>query len=60
MKEIGIVRCIDKLGRLVIPKELRDMYNLNYDIEIIPCEEGILLRNPKYTIELVEIKSTEK
>ena len=54
MKEFGIIRCIDKLGRLVIPKELRNLYMLNEEAEIIPCEEGLLLRNPKHIIELKE------
>ena len=29
MKEIGRVRRIDNLGRIVIPKEIRDTFNIN-------------------------------
>jgi len=54
MKEIGIVRCIDKLGRLVIPKEIRKMYRLDKEVEIIPTESGVIIRNPDYTVEVKE------
>lgn len=43
---MGISRCIDKLGRLCIPVELRSRYemNINACVEMIPTEEGIFLR----------------
>lgn len=49
MKATGIVRQIDALGRVVIPKELRRRYGWAKDdpIEIYVTEEGVLLR--KYT-----------
>ena len=56
MKDIGIIRCIDRLGRLVIPKKMRDMYNLTKEVEIIPTEYGIVIRNPKYKVEMKETK----
>ena len=38
MSKIGILKGFDKLGRIVIPKELRDRYGLNGVIEIIATE----------------------
>ena len=34
MKIIGIIKEFDKLGRIVIPKELRERYELNNKVEI--------------------------
>ncbi len=47
---IGIVKEIDKLGRIVIPKELRELYGLANYVEVVPTENGIILRNPKYKL----------
>ena len=54
---VGIVKEIDKLGRVVIPKELRERFGLNQEVEIIATEEGIVLRNPEY--KLVKIPCFE-
>ena len=48
MKKIGVLKEFDKLGRIVIPKELRDRYALNETVEIVATEEGVLIRNPEY------------
>ena len=59
MKDIvGIIKEIDKLGRIVIPKEHRERFGLRKDVEIIVTEHGILLRNPQY--KLVRTNDTEK
>ncbi len=47
---IGINKEIDRLGRIVIPKELRSLYNLTEEVEIVATDEGILIRNPKYVL----------
>lgn len=46
MKSIGIVRKVDDLGRLVIPKELRKTMNISKKdpMEIFVEEEKIILR----------------
>ena len=54
MEFLGINRYIDSLGRLVIPKEVRDLYKLYDIVEIVPTDEGVLIRNPKYKIEVKE------
>lgn len=46
MKSTGIVRKIDQLGRLVVPKELRRILNINIGdpMEIFVEEDLIILR----------------
>ena len=53
MESIGVIRGMDSLGRVVIPRELRDLYKLEGQVEVVSTREGILIRNPKY--KLVEI-----
>ena len=50
MDKIGILKSFDKLGRIVIPKELRERYALNDEVEIIATKEGVLIKNPEYTL----------
>ena len=57
MSDIGVIKELDRLGRIVIPKELRQRYMLLDKVEIVATKEGILVRNPKY--EIVE-KDTVK
>ena len=52
---IGITKEIDKLGRIVIPKEFRERCKLGKTVEIIVTKEGVLLKNPGY--KLVKINS---
>jgi len=42
----SVLKIIDKLGRVVIPKEFRDFYclNINDKLELIPTEQGILIK----------------
>ena len=53
MKATGIVRKIDPLGRIVLPKELRDIMNISEadPIEIFTENNNIILRpyRPDYT-----------
>lgn len=46
MKATGIVRCMDDLGRLCIPKELRKTLDIsvNDSIEIFTEDDTIILR----------------
>lgn len=54
---VGIIKEIDKLGRIVIPKELRERYGLTECVEMVATEEGIILKNPEYVLVKIE-KST--
>lgn len=47
MKPTGIIRRIDDLGRIVIPKEIRRNFHLHEGdpLELLTTKEGILLRN---------------
>ena len=49
-KQIGVTKEIDSLGRLVIPKEMRETFNLDKTVELIVTQDGILIRNPKYVL----------
>ena len=55
-KNIGIIKEIDRLGRIVIPKEYRERLNLTNEVEIALTKEGVLIKNPEYV--LVKKKDT--
>ena len=46
MTNFAIKRSIDKLGRVVIPKDIRKYYNINVGdaLEIIAADNGILIK----------------
>ena len=50
MSDIGVFKEFDKLGRIVIPKELRDRFLLNGRVELIATKDGVLIRNPEYML----------
>lgn len=56
MTPIGIIRKVDGLGRIVIPKEIRKFYyiNANDEIEIVATPGGIILRKPEYEVRKIE------
>lgn len=55
MTNIGIVRKVDSLGRVTLPKELRRVFCLEKDsqIEILATDQGILLRVPNFEIKRI-------
>ena len=55
MSDIGITKEIDNLGRLVIPKELRERYGLGKCVELVATEEGVLVKSNTHV--LVKIPS---
>lgn len=48
--DTGVIKEIDQIGRLVIPKEFRERFNLINEVEILATENGVLIRNPEYVI----------
>ena len=50
MSDIGILKEFDKLGRIVIPKEMRERYGFNSAVEIIATKDGVLIKSPEYTL----------
>ena len=57
-EKIGVVKEIDNLGRLVIPKEMRETFKLDKSVELVLTRDGILIRNPKY--RLIEKTNAEE
>ena len=53
---VGMIRRVDNLGRVTIPKEYRDFYNLSAGekISIIETENGLLLTHPEYKVVKIE------
>ena len=56
-KNIGVIKEIDKLGRLVIPKEFRERLNMGKEVEVLITENGVLIRNPEYVLVKRSTKS---
>ena len=51
MKEkVGVVKEIDKLGRIVIPKEFRERLALENSVEVLLTKEGVLIRNSEWKL----------
>ena len=48
--KIGIIKEIDNLGRIVMPKEHRERFGLQKKVEVIITQEGILIRYPEYQL----------
>ena len=58
-QKVGIIKGFDKLGRIVIPKELRERFDLADSVEIVATADGILLKNPEYVLVKL-VKKEEK
>ena len=50
MENIGIKKEIDKLGRLQIPKDIRNTLGLTNEIEMILTSNGLLIKSTEYTL----------
>ena len=55
---VGIIKEIDRLGRIVIPKEMRERLNLETKVEVILTDEGVLIRNSEYILVKKENSNT--
>ena len=58
MDKIGIVKEIDNLGRLQIPKEIRKRLGFREKVELVVVKEGLLVKSIEY--ELVSIEEKQK
>lgn len=58
MEKTGIIKEIDSLGRLHIPKEIRKRLGLNKSVELILTDSGLLVKSTDY--QLVKINLCEK
>ena len=47
---VGIIKEIDSLGRIVIPKEYRERLMLTKEVELILTNDGVLIKNPEYKL----------
>lgn len=56
-EKIGIIKEIDNLGRIVIPKEMRERLFLDKKVEIVLTKDGALIRNPEYILVKAEQES---
>ena len=56
MKETGIVRKIDRMGRVVLPKELRWKYRIDCGdmVEIYTSDDSICLKKYDQRIDVME------
>ena len=56
---VGIKRQVDKLGRIVIPKEYREFYHIDHNDEvfIVDTNDGLLITNHKYKVVEVSEES---
>lgn len=54
MEKIGIVKELDRLGRVLIPKDLRERYGYGDKVELVATPQGILIKNPDYVLIKVE------
>ena len=50
MEIIGIVKEIDALGRLHIPKDIRNRLQLGERVELVVTKEGLLIKSIDYCL----------
>ena len=51
---VGIIKEVDCLGRILIPKELKERFGLTENVEMVATEFGLLLRSPEYKLVKIE------
>ena len=51
---VGIIKEVDCLDRILIPKELRERFGLTENVEMVATEFGLLLRSPEYKLVKIE------
>ena len=56
--KIGIFKDFDRLGRIVVPKELRERFALGEMPKMVAAENRVLILDPEYI--LTRAKKAEK
>ncbi len=57
MDKIGIVKEFDNLGRIVIPKEMRQLFEFEKEVELVITVNVALIHRPEY--KLAKLKNAE-
>ena len=52
--KIGIMKDIDNLGRLQIPKDIRKRLGLGNRVQLVLTEEGLLIKSDEYKLVKIE------
>ena len=50
MEKIGIIKDIDNLGRLQIPKDIRQRLGITKKVQLVVTDEGLLIKNDEYKL----------
>ncbi len=50
MEILGIIKEVDNLGRLQIPKEIRKRLGFSEKVEMVVVKEGLLLKSIEYEL----------
>ncbi len=50
MEKIGIIKEIDDLGRLQIPKEIRNRLGLQKEVQLVVTQDGLLIKSEGYKL----------
>ena len=56
-KSVGIIKEIDRLGRIVIPKEFRERLGLDKRVEVVLRADGILITSPEFELTRITDKN---
>ena len=59
MGKIGITKEIDRLGRLQIPKDIRDRLGLKKDVQLVVTQDGLLIKSEEYKLVPIGDKEEE-
>ena len=58
--KVGIIKEIDPLGRIVIPKEFRERLKLEKSVELVLTQDGVLIRNSEYELKKKKVAIKKK
>ena len=54
MEKLGVIKEIDSLGRLQIPKDIRKRFGFEEQVELVVVKEGLLVKNIEYKLVKVD------